>query len=148
MQSPSSAARPAPAIFIVHSLDQATAAATAAADAGRPAVLRSARGAAGYAGSGWFLEIVGQARRAVPHAEIAGVIDCGDDMAAAIEAIALLHTEDARRLTVRFDGPPAARAKIANIARSYSIALDGTDAPACDLSAHANPAAHARNFLA
>lgn len=57
---------------VVHHLEQARAALAAAAEVGVPVVLRSAPGAAGYAGVG-YLQALG---------ELAGqelLIDCGDD---------------------------------------------------------------------
>ncbi|HET6519002.1 MAG TPA: hypothetical protein VFG47_04180 [Geminicoccaceae bacterium] len=67
-------------VVIVHDLAQAAAALTAAAELGVAVRLRSAPGAAGYAGVG-FLHALG---RAVGHEPI---VDCGDDPGLALGAL-------------------------------------------------------------
>ena len=74
-------------VVIVHSLGHAVAALTAAAPAGRPVVLMSAAGAGSYAGPGWFGALVAAARDAVPEARFSALLDCGDDVGAALAAI-------------------------------------------------------------
>jgi len=74
-------------VVIVHSLGHAVAALTAAAPAGRPVVLMSAAGAGSYAGPGWFGALVAAAREAVPEARFSALLDCGDDVGAALAAI-------------------------------------------------------------
>ena len=75
-----------PAI-IIYSLAHAVAALTAAAEAVRPVTLASAPDAGIYAGPGWFGALVAAARAAVPAAQCAALIDCGDDAGAAQAAI-------------------------------------------------------------
>jgi acyl-CoA reductase-like NAD-dependent aldehyde dehydrogenase len=74
-------------VIIVHSLAHAVAALGAAAVAGRPITLASAPDAGIYAGPGWFGALVAAAREAVPAAQCAAVLDCGDDAGAAQAAI-------------------------------------------------------------
>jgi hypothetical protein len=74
-------------IIIVHSLAHAVAALSAAAEAGRRVTLASAPDAGIYAGPGWFGALVAAARAAVPAAQSAVLIDCGDDAGAAQAAI-------------------------------------------------------------
>jgi hypothetical protein len=74
----------APAI-VVHSLTHAVAALEASATADREIVLLSAPGAGVYAGAGWFAALVEAARAAVPAAQCAPILDCGDD-AGAVQA--------------------------------------------------------------
>jgi hypothetical protein len=76
-----------PPVFVIHSLAHAVAALTAAAEAGRPVVLASAPNAGVYAGPGWFRELIGTARAAVPGARCTMLLDCGDDAGAAQAAI-------------------------------------------------------------
>jgi hypothetical protein len=76
-----------PPVIIIHSLAHAVAALSAAAEAGRPATLSSAPGAGIYAGPGWFGSLVAAARAAVPAAQCAVLLDCGDDAGAAQAAI-------------------------------------------------------------
>jgi hypothetical protein len=74
-------------VIIVHSLAQAIAALTAAVEAGRPVVLASPPGAGSYVGPGWFGAFVAAAREAVPDARFSILLDCGDDVGAALAAI-------------------------------------------------------------
>jgi delta 1-pyrroline-5-carboxylate dehydrogenase len=74
-------------VIIVHSLAQAIAALTAALKAGRPVVLASAPGAGSYVGPGWFGALVAAAREALPDARFSTLLDCGDDVGAALAAI-------------------------------------------------------------
>ncbi len=74
-------------VVIVHSLAQAVAALTAAAAAGRRVVLASAPDAGIYGGPGWWRELIAAAREAVPTAQCAALLDCGDDAGAAQGAI-------------------------------------------------------------
>jgi delta 1-pyrroline-5-carboxylate dehydrogenase len=78
--------RLAPSV-VVHSLAHATAALKAAARAGRPAVLVSPPGAGSYVGPGWFRALVAAARETVPEARFSALLDCGDDVGAALAAI-------------------------------------------------------------
>jgi hypothetical protein len=74
-------------VFIVHSLPHAVAALEAAAASGCEIILLSAPDAGGYAGSGWFRELVAAARAAVPAGRCTSLLDCGDDPGAAQAAI-------------------------------------------------------------
>jgi hypothetical protein len=74
-------------IIIVHSLAHAVAALNAAAEAGRPIILASAPYAGIYDGPGWFRELVGAAREAVPAARFSAILDCGDDAGSAMAAV-------------------------------------------------------------
>jgi hypothetical protein len=76
----------APAI-VIHSLEHAIAALTAATLAGRPIVLVSPPDAGGYVGPGWFGALVAAAREAVPDARFSTLLDCGDNVGAALAAI-------------------------------------------------------------
>jgi acyl-CoA reductase-like NAD-dependent aldehyde dehydrogenase len=74
-------------VIVVHSLAQAIAALGAAAQAGRSIVIASAPDAGGYAGPGWFGALVAAAREAVPDARFSALLDCGDNVGAALAAI-------------------------------------------------------------
>src|SRR6266404_1503212 len=73
--------------IIIHSLFQATTVLTASARAGRPVVLVSAPDAGGYVGPGWFKALTAAAREAVPDARCSSLLDCGDNVGAALAAI-------------------------------------------------------------
>jgi len=74
-------------VIIIHSLAHAVAALSATAEAGRLVTLVSAPDAGIYAGPGWFGALVAAARDAVPAAQGAALLDCGDDAGAAQAAI-------------------------------------------------------------
>jgi hypothetical protein len=110
-------------VFVVHSLPQAIAALTAAARAGRPVVLASAPGAGGYAGPGWFRGLVAGAREAVPGARCSSLLDCGDNVGAALAAIR------AEVEGIIFTGRADAAGRLADIARQHSVRFE-TERPA------------------
>jgi sugar/nucleoside kinase (ribokinase family) len=76
-----------PPIIVVHGLAHAVAALEAAAEAGRKVILASAPNAGIYGGPGWWREMIAAARAAVPAAQCASLLDCGDDAGAAQAAI-------------------------------------------------------------
>ena len=76
-----------PLAIVIHSLAQAVAALSAAAEAGRPVVIASAPDAGIYAGPGWFREVLHAAHEAVPMAQFSSLFDCGDDAGAAMAAL-------------------------------------------------------------
>jgi hypothetical protein len=76
-----------PPVIVIHSLAQAVAALSAAAEAGRPITVASARDAGIAAGPGWFGALIAAARDAVPVPQCAALLDCGDDAGAAQAAI-------------------------------------------------------------
>ncbi len=116
------------AIFIVHSLEHAIAASKAAAAAGRSIQLRSARGAAGYAGIGWFAALIEETRHRVPSADLIGAIDCAADLALAFEACA------AGIDAIRYDGIDAGLEKLRDVAAQYGVALDTAGGESLDLA--------------
>ncbi len=134
-------AEPTPAV-IVHGLDQALAAARAAARLGTGVCLRSGPAAAGYAGAAWFAEVVRAARSAHPGVRIDAVLDCGDSPGLALAAF--------RRSVeaVRFAGPPAVREKLDSLAAACGARLDEDPAPALDLAGEDDPEAACRAWLA
>ena len=110
-------------VVIIHSLGQAIAALTAAARAARPIVLASAPDAGGYAGPGWFGALIAAAREAVPEARFSAVLDCGDNVGAALAAI---RSEIER---VVFIGRADVARRLADIARQHDVRFE-TDRPA------------------
>ncbi len=110
-------------VFVVHSLAHALAAARAAGP--RPIALSSAPGAACYAGVGWFLEILAETRKLMPEADVAAILDCGDDAAVAIEALRAGAEE------VRIRG--AAADQVAEIAAALGTRANGPEGPIIDM---------------
>ena len=118
------------AVIIIHSLAQAIAALTAAARAGRPVALASAPNAGSYVGPGWFGALVVAAREAVPGARFSALLDCGDDVGAALAAIR------SEIEGVVFTGRADVARRLADIAAQHGVRFE-TESPtvALDLGA-------------
>jgi hypothetical protein len=108
-------------VIIVHNIAHARAAAGAALAAGIRVRLRSAPGAARYAGAAWFAALIAIVCEEFPAADIEASLDCATDAGLALAALR------SGIPLVRFTGPAAVKRKIAAIARAYGAALD--DAP-------------------
>ena len=80
---------------------------------GRLAVLVSAPDAGGYAGTGWFKALVATAREAVPDVPCSSLLDCGDNVGAALAAIR------AEVEGVIFTGRSDVARRLADIARQH-----------------------------
>jgi hypothetical protein len=104
--------------IVVHSLLQATAVLRASARAGRPVVLVSAPNAGGYVGPGWFKALAAAAREAVPDARCSSLLDCGDNVGAALAAIR------AEVEGVIFTGRPDVARRLADIAEQHGARLE------------------------
>ena len=131
-----------PRAVVVHSLDHARLALSAARTAGKPIVLRSAKGAAAYAGPGWFAAMIARAAREFPGVQFSASLDCGSEPGHAMAAL-----REGVRL-VRIDAPKKLRAKVASMAKKSGAALDEDEAPALDLLSLADAAAALREWLA
>jgi hypothetical protein len=105
-------------VIIVHSLTQAIAALTAAAAAGRPIVLGSAPDAAGYVGPAWFSALTTAAGRAVPEARFSALLDCGNNVGAALAAIR------AEVDGIVFTGRHDVAGRLADIARQHGVRFE------------------------
>jgi hypothetical protein len=116
-------------VIIIHSLAQAIAALNVAARAGRAIVLASAPDAGGYVGPGWFGALIAAAREAVPGARFSALLDCGDNVGAALAAIRL-EIEG-----VVFIGRADVAGRLGDIARQHGVRFE-TDrgATALDLA--------------
>ena len=107
----------APVIIVTHALAHAVAALSAAAAAGRAVTLLSAPDAGIYAGPGWWGAVVAAAREAVPAAEAAAILDCGDDPGAAQAAIG------GGIAAIIFTGRPEIAERLADIAGQRGACL-------------------------
>ena len=124
---------------IVYSLDQARAAVEAAS--GRPLVLMSARGMAGFMGPLWFKMLTDEA--AAGHANVTAALDCADEPGTVLAALRCGF-----RL-VRFTGPAASRKLLDDIARQTGARVEGTlTEETLDLLDCKDPLASCRVFLA
>jgi hypothetical protein len=104
-------------VIVVHSLAQAIAALRAAAQVDRAVVLASAPGAGSYVGPGWFGAVIDAARVAVPNAQFSALLDCGDDIGAALAAIR------SEIEGVVFTGRSDVAQRLADIARQHGVRL-------------------------
>jgi acyl-CoA reductase-like NAD-dependent aldehyde dehydrogenase len=91
---------------------------TAAARVGRSVVLTSGPDAGGYVGPGWFAALVRAAREAVPEASFTALLDCGDDVGAALAAIR------AEVAGVIFTGRADVARRLAGIARQHGVRFE------------------------
>jgi hypothetical protein len=104
--------------IIIQSLFQATAVLTVSARAGRPVVLVSAPDAGGYVGPGWFKALAAAATEAVPDARCSSLLDCGENVGAALAAIR------AEVEGVIFTGGADAARRLADIARQHGVRFE------------------------
>ena len=134
-----------PPAIIVHSLAQALVAAEVAAALGRPLTLRSAAGAGGTLGVGWFAGLGAVLTERHPTLVLTLVLDCADEAGTALGAL--------RRgiKAIRVQGPPPLKAKLATLAATYGARLDEDDRPCLDLidglMEQGDVAARCRNWL-
>ena len=89
-------------------------------------MLVSAPGAGGYVGPGWFKALAAAAREAVPDIRCSTVLDCGDNVGAALAAIR------AEVEGVIFIGRPDVARRLADIAQQHGVRVE-TKRPAVAL---------------
>jgi hypothetical protein len=86
-------------------------------------LLVSAPNAGGYAGPGWFKALTAAARETVPDARCYTLLDCGDNVGAALAAIR------AEVEGVIFTGRPDAARRLADIARQHGVRFETKRTP-------------------
>jgi hypothetical protein len=85
--------------------------------AGRAVVLASAPGGGSYAGPGWFGALIDAAAEAVPDAQFSALLDCGDDIGAALAAVR------SEIEGVVFTGRADVARRLTDIARQHGVRL-------------------------
>jgi len=132
--------------IIIHSLKEAKAAVTVAAELGLPITLRSAPGAAAYLGAQVFRDMIAVATGPDCAIAVTAVFDCGDDPGLALSA--LRHGLK----VIRINAPAETREKIADIAAQTGARLEKenaeAEAPVLDLLESIDPEARVRTWLA
>jgi fructose/tagatose bisphosphate aldolase len=128
-------------VVVFHDLGQARAALAAAAECGRPVTLRTAPGAAAYAGPAYLKRVVETAIAEHPGAGSDAVIDCGDDPGVALTALRLGW----RRLL--FDGHRETGAKLADMAAQLGAEVTRARPPGLDLLDNREPRGACRAYL-
>ena len=111
--------------MVVHALDQAEAALDSAGPAG--VLLLSAPAAGGFAGPGWFLALVAEARQRHPGVACEAALDCGDAAGSALMALRAGAT------IVVLDGACPAFATVSAAAAAVGARLLPARPPAFDL---------------
>ena len=131
-------------VIVFHNLEHARAALAAALEADVAVTLRSAPGAAAYAGTGYLKAIADAAAKDYPKARVTWVIDCGADAGTALGALRIGWKK------LRFSGPDSLREKLTDIAaqRDATVAGEAGDETVLDLLEHHDPAAACRDTLA
>lgn len=119
--------------IIVHGLEHARAAVTAARHWGVAVRLASAPGAAAYLGPALFQAMVEQARLEVPGVEVTAVLDCGGDPGLALAAF----RQGLRAVRVALS--PEVRARVADIAAGQGAVLVDEPGPTLDLLDETDP---------
>lgn len=122
---------------LVHGLDDARSALGAAAALGVPVTVVA--GAA--SGALWFIRVVEAARAACGAVEVHAVLDCADHAGDAQGALA------AGVRHVLFTGPPAAAARLADIAAARGAVVLTSLPPALELRGMRDAAAACRTWL-
>lgn len=133
--------------IVIHSLAHARAALGAAVALRRPIMLASAPGAAGYAGVGWFGELIAAAQAEFPDVELTAVLDCGDAAGHVMEAVRWCAVATRPRLVLRFTGDQALERKLRDIAEASGLRLIRDLLPALDLAKVADAASACRARL-
>lgn len=126
---------------IVHNLEHARAAMSAAAELGVAVTLLSPPAAAAYLGAAVFRHMIAEAARGRSGLDYRAVLDCGADPGLALGAL-----RDGTRV-VRLQATEEVRAKVADIAAQSDAALDETTGPALDLAAVDDPEEALRAWL-
>jgi fructose/tagatose bisphosphate aldolase len=126
---------------VIHCWAHACAALAAAAACDRPVLLLSARGAAAYAGAGWFAALVREARAEFPTVEFAAMLDCArrPDL---VQAAFREGLQD-----VCFHGSAAVARRLAEIARHWDARLHRRRPAALDLLDEPRPEEACRRWL-
>lgn len=114
--------------IIIHGIDDARIAVTAARSLGVAIRLCSAPGAVSYGGAAWFAEIVAAIRAEFPDVAVDAVLDCGD---APGHAMAALRSGIK---AIRVTGPRRVRDKLEALARDHGATLVDFDREALDMS--------------
>jgi len=128
--------------IIIHGIDDARIAVTAARSLDVAVRLTSAPGAASHGGAAWFAEIVAAIRAEFPNVAIDAVLDCGDAPGHATAALRAGVT------SIRFTGPRSVRDKLAALAGDQGATLDEFDGEALDMSLSNRPAQDCLDWLA
>ncbi len=131
-----------PPAILVHSAEQAQAAARAAVSLGAKLFLRSPPDAVAHLGIGWYLALASLLRERHPGLDLTLILDCADEPGTTLAA---LRRGIGR---VRFCGPAEMAAKLAAIAAQTGAALDTDERPPLDLAKAEDAEAECRRWLA
>lgn len=136
-----------PGPILVHSLADARAALAAAAALGKPVTLASAPGAAGYAGPGWFGELIAAALAEHPAVSARAVLDCGDAPGAVMAAIRWAGVPGRAHFDLRFTGEARHDKALGQMAATAGLRLIRDLGPGLDLRTARDREAACRAWL-
>lgn len=128
-------------VVVVHSLEHARAVLAAAAELGIPVTLRTAPGAAAYAGPLYLKELADRALEETPRAQAQALIDCGDDPALVLAAMRMGWKR------VLFRGGAEVGAKLTDIAGQLGAEIVRGAPSGLDLLDSADARAACRAYL-
>ena len=128
-------------VVVFHSPSHARAALAAARELDKAVVLRTAPGAAGYAGALYLKRVVEEALKDYPEVRAEAVIDCGEDPGLVLGALRIGWR------AVCFTGPAKVRRKLADIAAARGARLVRGRGKALDLLEWPEPAVACRRWL-
>ncbi|MBT4769934.1 MAG: hypothetical protein HOO00_05345 [Rhodospirillaceae bacterium] len=131
-----------PLVIVIHGLDHARAALSAAAELEQGITLMSAPNACAYGGPAWFEHVIALTEAEIPGVLVKSVLDCGSSPGLALGAI----RQGAEN--IRVEVSPKLRHKIADIAKTSDATLFNSPIKALDLNQVADPLQACRDWLA
>jgi len=126
---------------IVHCLEDARIALSAAEAAGCGLILASAPGAAGYAGILWFREVLRAAQVERPGVPVTGLLDCGDKPGLVLAALGQGLP------ALRFTGPRKVAQRLSEICDGVGVELLTGPLKTIDLGTESAPESACRSWL-
>ena len=128
--------------IIVHDLDEAVAALIASSDMDIAVTLVSPKGAASYAGPGWFRALICLAKEKVPDSQFDSILDCSEDSGQALAALRVGVK------AINYKVSEKKVLKVRDIAHQTGTELLEIDySQALDLSLHDNKSSASRDWL-
>jgi len=131
-----------PLVIVIHGLDHARAALSAATELEQGITLMSAPNACAYGGAAWFGQVIALAEAEIPGVLVKSVLDCGSSPGLALGAI----RQGVKNIRVEVSSK--VRHKIAEIARTSDATLFNGPIKALDLNQVADPLQACRDWLA
>ncbi len=133
--------------IVIHGLNDARAAAQAAASLGVPVTLQSMPGAGASAGAGWFERLIASVRAEFPAVDVTAILDCDDAPGAVMAALRWLKEPGRAGLVLAFSGDAPTAQRLEDMAAQIGIRLVRHTEPGLDLRSARDPDAACRAWL-